>query len=160
MSLPPKPPRLKLPQPRPPRPLSSPPARLKRSLLPPNSPGLPPPKRQRRLPLRRRPRWKRRPSPLSRRHRLSACSPELARLPLDPETERVKQRFFELTRATLLRADLPRQPDTDLAAHDVVAIVKGMIDAAGEHGEEDRQGLTERVRRAVIGYLATAPDAG
>jgi hypothetical protein len=42
----------------------------------------------------------------------------------------------------------------------VVAIVKGMIDAAGEHGEEDRQGLTERVRRAVIGYLATTPDAG
>ena len=82
------------------------------------------------------------------------------RLPLDPETERVKQRFFELTRATLLRPDLPPQPDTDIAAHDVVAIVKGMIDAAGEHGEEDRQGLTERVRRAVTGYLATAPDAG
>ncbi len=85
---------------------------------------------------------------------------EEARLPLDPETERIKQRFFELTRATLRRPDLPRQPDTDLAAHDVVAIVKGMIDAAGEHGEEDRQGLTERVRRAVTGYLATAPEAG
>lgn len=85
---------------------------------------------------------------------------EEARLPLDVETEQVKRRFFELTRDTLLRPDMPPQPDLDIAAHDVVAIIKGMIDAAGERGEEDRNGLALRVRRAVIGYLRAASDIG
>jgi AcrR family transcriptional regulator len=85
---------------------------------------------------------------------------EEARLPLDAETEQIKQRFFELTRDTLLRPDMPPQPDIDVAARDVVAIIKGMIDAAGEHGEEDRNGLALRVKRAVIGYLRTASDSG
>jgi AcrR family transcriptional regulator len=85
---------------------------------------------------------------------------EEARLPLDAETERVKTRFFELTRDTLLRPDMPPQPDIDTAARDVVAIIKGMIDAAGEHGEEDRTGLALRVKRAAIGYLKTASDGG
>ncbi|MBW9056173.1 TetR/AcrR family transcriptional regulator [Rhizobium mesosinicum] len=85
---------------------------------------------------------------------------EEARLPLDAETEQVKRRFFELTRDALLRPDMPAQPDIDVAARDVVAIVKGMIDAAGEHGEEDRNGLTLRVKRAVIGYLKAGSDGG
>ena len=85
---------------------------------------------------------------------------EEARLPLDAETEQVKRRFFELTREALLRPDMPAQPDIDVAARDVVAIVKGMIDAAGEHGEEDRNGLTLRVKRAVIGYLRASPEGG
>lgn len=83
---------------------------------------------------------------------------EEARLPLDADTERVKMRFFELTRATLLRSDLPPQPDVDVATRDVVAIIKGMVDAAGEHGDEDRNALALRVKRAVLGYLKTAPD--
>lgn len=85
---------------------------------------------------------------------------EEARLPLDAETERVKTHFLELTRDTLLRPDMPPQPDIDIAARDVVAIIKGMIDAAGEHGEEDRNGLALRVKRAVIGYLTAASDSG
>ncbi|RAX39169.1 TetR/AcrR family transcriptional regulator [Rhizobium tropici] len=78
---------------------------------------------------------------------------EEARLPLDTATERVKMRFFELTRAALLRPDLPMQADIDIASRDVVAIIKGMVDAAGEHGDEDKSQLTRRVLRAVLGYL-------
>ncbi len=84
---------------------------------------------------------------------------EEARLPLDADTERVKQRFFELTRHMLLRPDLPPQSDVDTAARDVVAIIKGMVDAAGEHGDGDRVALLLRLKRAVLGYLGTAPQA-
>jgi hypothetical protein len=34
-----------------------------------------------------------------------------------------------------------------------MAIIKGMVDAAGVHGETDQHELTIRVRRAVFGYL-------
>ncbi len=78
---------------------------------------------------------------------------EEARLPLDAATQKVKMRFFELTRATLLRSDLPPQADLDVASRDVVAIIKGMVDAAGEHGDRDRNQLALRVKRAVLGYL-------
>ena len=44
------------------------------------------------------------------------------------------------------------------ATRDVVAIIKGMIDAAGEHGDGDRAALLLRVKRAVLGYLGTAPQ--
>jgi hypothetical protein len=53
----------------------------------------------------------------------------------------------------LSRADLPRQTEIDIAAPDVMAIIKGMIDAAGVRGETDAEKLAERVRRAVFGYL-------
>lgn len=49
--------------------------------------------------------------------------------------------------------------EPDIAAHDVVALTRGMIDTAGLYGETDATSLTERVRRAVTGYLRTAPKA-
>jgi len=83
---------------------------------------------------------------------------EEARPPLDAQTDGVKHRFLQLTRNTLARPDMPPQPDIDIAARDVVAIIKGMIDAAGEHGEADRDGLAQRVRRAVLGYLRASSE--
>ena len=50
-------------------------------------------------------------------------------------------------------AEPPRQADGDAAARDVMAITKGMVDAAGVRGETDRHDLSIRVRRAVFGYL-------
>lgn len=50
-------------------------------------------------------------------------------------------------------ADRPRLDDCDTAAHDVSAIVHGMVDAAGERGETDGAALQVRFTRAVIGYL-------
>jgi len=80
---------------------------------------------------------------------------EEARLPFDEETQRVTRRLHAILSSVLARADLPPQPDPDVAARDVLAIIKGMVDAAGERGEQDRDALCARVRRAVYGYLDT-----
>ncbi len=51
--------------------------------------------------------------------------------------------------------------DPALAARDVAALGKGMIDAAGRAGETDRAFLAERVARAAMGRLAApVPVAG
>ena len=81
---------------------------------------------------------------------------EEARLPFDEDTQRVTRRLHSLLLSILARADLPQQPDPDVAAQDVLAIVKGMVDAAGERGEQDRGALGSRVGRAVYGYLDNA----
>ncbi|MFV3577806.1 hypothetical protein ACNJFI_21060, partial [Mycobacterium tuberculosis] len=81
---------------------------------------------------------------------------EEARLPFDEDTRRVTDRLRLILLAVLVRADLPKQLDPDVAAQDVLAIIKGMVDAAGERGEQDRDALGSRVGRAVYGYLDNA----
>lgn len=78
---------------------------------------------------------------------------EEARLPYDEGIQRVGARLRAVLVAILGRGDLPPQADFGIAAQDVLAIIKGMIDAAGERGERDQAALGERVRRAVMGYL-------
>ena len=78
---------------------------------------------------------------------------EEARLPEDVDVQRVKTRFHAFVLELLLRPDIPRQPEPEAAARDVTAIIKGIVDTAGEHGETERRGLGSRVERAVIGYL-------
>ncbi|MCC4617082.1 hypothetical protein LL972_13925 [Xanthomonas campestris pv. asclepiadis] len=53
----------------------------------------------------------------------------------------------------LARADIPSQPDSATAIDDVIAIVRGMVNAAGDRGEHDRALLEQRIGRAVLGYL-------
>lgn len=53
----------------------------------------------------------------------------------------------------LARDDLPRQPKRDVAAFDLLAMVRGMTDAAGERGETDVADLRRRIEAAVFGYL-------
>ncbi|CAD9217278.1 Transcriptional regulator, TetR family [Burkholderia cenocepacia] len=78
---------------------------------------------------------------------------EEARLPLGARTERVADRIH----ATLLHAlgarDAPRVAAPDVVAHDLLAIVKGIVDAAGARGETDANALEARAWRAVRGYL-------
>jgi len=81
---------------------------------------------------------------------------EEARLPLDPDTQRVAGELHSMLADALERPDLQPQPEPAVAAADVFAIVKGMVDAAGERGNQEAQALQERVTRAVFGYL----DAG
>jgi AcrR family transcriptional regulator len=81
---------------------------------------------------------------------------EEARLPFDADTERVSERFRSILSNVLQRPDLPQQADSDAAARDVVAIIKGMVDAAGVRGETDQRALSVRVQRAVFGYLNTS----
>lgn len=78
---------------------------------------------------------------------------EEARLPADPDTQHVTRRLHALLMEILDRADLPRQDNRDTAAHDLFAIVKAMVDAAGQRGETDPVALSSRVGRAVHGYL-------
>ena len=82
---------------------------------------------------------------------------EEARLPFDAGTQLVRARLVALLAEILARPDLPRQPDLPAATADVMAIIRGMLDAAGERGEDGQAALTVRVRRAVVGYLSI-PD--
>jgi AcrR family transcriptional regulator len=59
----------------------------------------------------------------------------------------------ELIRQLLAHEDIPPQPDIDIAADDIIAIVRAMVDAAGYRGEVDRAALEGRVSRALFGYL-------
>jgi AcrR family transcriptional regulator len=88
--------------------------------------------------------------------------PELARL-LDIEESRPELRaavnkgaFRALLSEVLGRADLPRQRDHGLAVDDVGAMVRGLVDGAGERGESDEADLQRRVEAAVFGYLQAA----
>jgi AcrR family transcriptional regulator len=78
---------------------------------------------------------------------------EEARLPFDPDTRHVAEQLRCMLVGVLQRPDLPIQQDLDVASADILAIVKGMIDAAGERGEFDQRALHDRVSRAVFGYL-------
>ena len=71
-------------------------------------------------------------------------------LPLQPETDALLVRLATLI-AALLRPHAITDPD--LAARDLVALAKGMIDAAGMEGEVDSAHLASRVQKAVLGYL-------
>ncbi len=88
--------------------------------------------------------------------------PELARL-LDVEESRPELRaavkkgaFAGLLAETLSRADMPRQRKPALAVEDVGAMVRGLIDGAGERGESEAADLQRRVEAAVFGYLRAA----
>lgn len=84
---------------------------------------------------------------------------EESRLPLDADTQAVRARFSAILGGILAREDMPRQEDLNVVTADVAAILRGMVDTAGERGETDQHALAKRVRRAVLGYL-TMPSAG
>jgi AcrR family transcriptional regulator len=79
---------------------------------------------------------------------------EEARLPLDSGTQVVRSRFMAILADILARLDLPKQSNMAAVTGDVAAIMRGMIDAAGERGEHGQEALVARVRRAVLGYLS------
>ncbi|AJK45667.1 TetR/AcrR family transcriptional regulator [Burkholderia plantarii] len=55
--------------------------------------------------------------------------------------------------ATVIRRAFPACPEPALAAADLCAMIRGLVDAAGERGERDVAHLERRVRAAVFGYL-------
>jgi AcrR family transcriptional regulator len=55
--------------------------------------------------------------------------------------------------AVLKSEDLPIQSRPRLAASDLLAIIRGLTDAAGERGERDLPDLRARIGAAVLGYL-------
>lgn len=78
---------------------------------------------------------------------------EEARMPLDNVTQRVSAGVIQIVLQILERLAPPVQGEGIVAARDIVAIIKGIVDAAGANGESDLLHVTWRVRCAVFGYL-------
>ena len=76
-----------------------------------------------------------------------------SQLPPDPAADEFSARITVLIAARLEELAIPG-PET--TARDVLGILRGMIDAAGAAPEPDRGALTDRTRRAVLGYLQPA----
>lgn len=85
--------------------------------------------------------------------------PRLARL-LDIEEGRpalqgeVANPAIEQLVITILKHAAPAHPRPEVAAGDLLAMIRGMVDTAGERGESDIEDLEQRLRAAVFGYLA------
>ena len=78
---------------------------------------------------------------------------EERRLPPGEQNEHVSDVLHAALMTALKCPDAPRLVNRAEAAHDVLAIVKGMIDWAGERGELNARALKKRVARAAFGYL-------
>ncbi|MFM0637548.1 TetR/AcrR family transcriptional regulator [Paraburkholderia metrosideri] len=65
----------------------------------------------------------------------------------------LKTAFGELMRQILLHEDIPPQLSIEVATDDLLAILRAIVDGAGERGEVDRGALESRVGRALFGYL-------
>ncbi|NYI02474.1 TetR/AcrR family transcriptional regulator [Cupriavidus plantarum] len=90
--------------------------------------------------------------------------PRLARL-LDIEEGRpaiqgeVSKAEIEQLVLTIVQRAAPAHPKPDVAAGDLLAMIRGMVDAAGERGEQDIHDLEIRLRAAVFGYLSRGSRA-
>lgn len=71
-------------------------------------------------------------------------------LPLGKETDDLNGAIISRISEVLKHNNI-KEPD--IAAQDIVAIARGIIEAAGLAGETDRHNLFERVLRATSGYL-------
>ena len=78
---------------------------------------------------------------------------EESRLLIDGEARGIGNQLVSAFRRCLDAPDMVTTPRYPFAAEDLLAIVKGVVDAAGERGERDSLGLLARVSRAVFGYL-------
>ncbi|MFC4158803.1 TetR/AcrR family transcriptional regulator [Chitinimonas lacunae] len=78
---------------------------------------------------------------------------EEGRLPVKATVRRVSGELQQSLLAILARPDAPPVEAVEVAAWDLLAMIKGMVDGAGERGEIDSEYLLGRVERAVRGYL-------
>ncbi|CAD6511841.1 TetR/AcrR family transcriptional regulator [Paraburkholderia metrosideri] len=79
---------------------------------------------------------------------------EERRLPLGERDQRVADTIHAmLVNALTVKAGAPELDDASQVAHDLLAIVHGMVDYAGERSERDAAVLEVRVMRAVDGYV-------
>jgi AcrR family transcriptional regulator len=64
-----------------------------------------------------------------------------------------KAAFHEVIRQILARDDIPPQSNMETTTDDLVAVIRAIVDGAGERGETDRKDLENRVSRTLSGYL-------
>lgn len=74
-------------------------------------------------------------------------------LPIQSETGALKMAIIAEVAAMLARYGIE---EPHVAARDIVALSRGMIDQAGLYGERREASLPRRIKRAILGYLATA----
>lgn len=90
---------------------------------------------------------------LHRAHLARALEYAEAILPMAAETAALTDYVVARVRHLLAHHGIENDGE---AARDVVAMAKGMIDAAGIAGESDENVLASRINRAVLGYLGVA----
>jgi len=78
---------------------------------------------------------------------------EEARLPVGARKGKVTKVIHMTLMNALEREGAPEMESRSIAAFDLLAIIKGIVDAAGERRERGAAQLEERVKRAVFGYL-------
>lgn len=78
---------------------------------------------------------------------------EESRLQLTDSLDAVAREIAAAILALLTRLESPLSADPGTSAGDLFALLRGMVDAAGERGERDGAALERRVLRAVFGYL-------
>jgi AcrR family transcriptional regulator len=61
--------------------------------------------------------------------------------------------FHDVIRQILQRDDIPPQANMITATEDLVAVIRAIVDGAGERGELDLADLRNRVGRTLSGYL-------
>ncbi|WP_144143502.1 TetR/AcrR family transcriptional regulator [Paraburkholderia sp. BCC1884] len=80
---------------------------------------------------------------------------EERRLPVDERDQRLGDRLYAvLMEALTVKPQAPELDDASEVALDLLAIVRGMVDDAGERAEQDAAALEVRVMRAVDGYVS------
>jgi len=79
---------------------------------------------------------------------------EERRLPIGSKLARVSNLFHTALQELLTRKDAPVVEDRTIAAHDLLAITKGIVDSAGERHETNAQHLQARVRKALSATCA------
>lgn len=83
---------------------------------------------------------------------------EEARMPPGDIGQSVSVDVTQIASVILERLEAPGNLNNMVAARDVIAMIKGMVDTAGLHGETDPMQVMSRARRAVTGYLGIAGE--
>ncbi|MFZ4875548.1 TetR/AcrR family transcriptional regulator [Janthinobacterium sp. Mn2066] len=78
---------------------------------------------------------------------------EMGRPAMVRELQPFREAMHDLIRQLLEYEGFLPQADIEIASDDIMAIVRAMVNAAGERGEADREGLTNRIHRTLSGYL-------
>ena len=81
---------------------------------------------------------------------------EEERLPLGSDVEAARGQMRTAVAEVINAPEFAGRLRHPKEADDLLAIVKGMVDAAGQGGEKDADDLCQRVERAVFGYLGVA----
>lgn len=84
---------------------------------------------------------------------------EESRLQLADSLDAVTRAISDALLALLGRLEPAPPVEAQVAAGDLFALLRGMVDAAGERGERAGDALEQRVLRAVFGYLGLPPAA-